>query len=119
MTTPPQIDVEVQTAGDRVIVTVSGEIDMATAESVRRAVADLRDAGRTCIVLDLGAVSFMDCQGLNMLLALDEESSRGGWRFVVRDRSLPVARLLALSGMTERFTGSHAPARGRVGVTAR
>jgi anti-anti-sigma factor len=99
----PNFEIDVHPDGERVVVSVSGELDMATARSMRDAVLELHDEGQRRVIADLGAVTFIDCQGLNTLVALDEEAHDHGWGFVVGERSWSVARLLALAGMGERF----------------
>jgi anti-sigma B factor antagonist len=100
---PPHFEIDVHAEGERTVVSVSGELDMATATSMRETVLELPEAGRRRVVADLSGVTFIDCQGLNTLVALDDAAHDQGWGFVLRERSRTVARLLALSGMGERF----------------
>jgi anti-sigma B factor antagonist len=100
---PPDFEIDVHAEGEHVVVSVSGELDMATATWMRETILELHEEGKRRVVADLGAVSFIDCQGLNALVALDDAAHDQGWDFVVRARSPMVARLLALSGLGERF----------------
>jgi anti-sigma B factor antagonist len=100
---PPHFEIDVHAEAERTVVAVSGELDMATATSMRETVLGLQDTCPRRVVADLSGVTFIDCQGLNTLLALDDAAHDEGWTFVVRERSRSVARQLALSGMGERF----------------
>jgi anti-sigma B factor antagonist len=61
-----------------------GDVDLATAQSVRGAVGEALDDGVDEIVVDLGGVSFLDSTGLGVLLhaARDAERRRAKWRSV-------------------------------------
>jgi anti-anti-sigma factor len=52
----------------RVILEVSGEIDMITAPQLDRVLADLRVAGARVVVVDLGGVGFLGSSGLAVLV---------------------------------------------------
>jgi anti-sigma B factor antagonist len=52
------------------VVTVSGEVDMATGPALRDDVAGVLTAGSKRIVLDLSGVTFMDSSGLGALISI-------------------------------------------------
>jgi anti-anti-sigma factor len=53
-------------------------LDLASAAVLNRAVTDLLAAGRSDITVDCAQLSFIDSQGLNLLVDLDlEQRSRG------------------------------------------
>ena len=60
--------VEVQRRDDVAIVQPRGELDLATVETLRAALDDIKGAGR--LVLDLRGLSFIDSRGLHLLVAL-------------------------------------------------
>lgn len=95
--------VDIHPDRDRVVLSVRGELDMATVPRVRQAIEDLRRDDRRSIVLDVGEVVFMDAQGLNLLLALQRSARRDAWEFALRDGSPAVARLLEVTGLSQRF----------------
>ena len=82
------------------VVTVRGEIDMANAEKLRRAIAaEMRaaaTAGRATVVVDLSAVSFLDSSGLAVLIAA-HHTPDVRLRLVVITHA--VKRVLEVSGM--------------------
>ena len=61
--------VEVSTQGDWSVVTVGGEIDVATAPRLREQLIALVNDGRHHLVVDLSAVDFIDSTGLGVLIS--------------------------------------------------
>jgi stage II sporulation protein AA (anti-sigma F factor antagonist) len=82
-----------------VVVSVLGELDLATCARLHEVLDDLVAEQRP-VVLDLRGVAFMDSTGLNLLIRATRESRRDGWSFAIRpELSDAVARLFALAGM--------------------
>ena len=85
------------------VVTVSGEIDIASATKLQE---ELLGVMRRCgarLALDLGGVTFMDCAGINALLATRRHARlEGGWVCVVQ-ASRRVRKLLILTGLDQEF----------------
>jgi anti-anti-sigma factor len=50
------------------------------------------------VIVDLEAVSFVDCAGLGVLLAVDRRARRTGRRILLANPRPAVARLLELTG---------------------
>jgi anti-anti-sigma factor len=75
------LSLDVRPERGRVVVAVRGELDMATIGSVEDALQELREAGSRDVVLDLRALTFVDCAGLNMLLAADRDARADGWKW--------------------------------------
>jgi anti-sigma B factor antagonist len=88
--------------GERALVTVSGDLDFATAGELDRAlVTQVRSAG--LVVLDLREIAFIDAGGLGVLLRAEANARLGGiglWLMA----SECVRRMLVLSGVTTQFT---------------
>jgi anti-anti-sigma factor len=84
---------------DRLTLRWSGECDVAA-----RAIIDndlsLTEFSRGLLVeVHLGEVTFMDSAGIHTLVVLRDRADRAGARFVVRDASPPVRRVLELTGL--------------------
>jgi anti-anti-sigma factor len=88
---------------DRVILTVEGELDLATVSAVRTAFDDLLAAGWRNIVLDVRELTFIDSTGLSLLLDAERSARRLDAAFAIVDGSPPVAKLLELVGLTNHF----------------
>jgi anti-anti-sigma factor len=105
--------------GDRMTVTLWGELDLGS----RRLLPDLHDIltlSGSGIDLRLDAIGFCDCSGLNMLLDLRVRALDQGKTVTLRSSGLAVERLLGLTGSRELFadsgpgTGETTPSAARI-----
>lgn len=85
------------------VVRARGDIDLATAPSLRSALKAALATHRE-VVLDLSQVTFMDCAGLGALVDARNQADRCGGRLLLRGAGRPVARLLHLTGLQRRLT---------------
>ena len=53
---------------DRYVITVSGEVDLATSPELDVAIIAAIDSGTSSVAIDLTAVSFMDSSGLGVIV---------------------------------------------------
>ena len=95
---PNGFGVEVEHLDGRVTIRPSGELDLATAPMLERALDDVIDAGQA-VVLDLCGVTFADCAGLEPVRWALHRWPSGRIRIVGARR--PVERVLTLTGMQE------------------
>jgi anti-sigma B factor antagonist len=89
--------VEVQRQHDAAIVKPRGELDVATVETLRAALDDIKGAGR--FVLDLRGLSFIDSTGLHLLVALDQRAQRDGFQLALVAPAPPVDRAIQVCGL--------------------
>ena len=82
---------------------LEGELDSANAYVVDSQLRRAEERGPTVLIVDLRGLSFMDSTGLARLLAAHRRSRRGGWRLVLVRGCAAVQRVLAMSGLRERF----------------
>jgi anti-sigma B factor antagonist len=102
---PVTVHTEIE-AGAPVVV-VTGEIDMATAPMVERALMEAIEAGDGAVVLDLCEVSFFDSSGLRAAIVAHRELAEQGRRLLLA--CLPeghVWRTFSLAGV-ERLLDLH------------
>ncbi|MEA2295548.1 MAG: anti-sigma factor antagonist [Solirubrobacteraceae bacterium] len=99
---PPKFRVEVEVHADHVQVVPHGEIDMATVDLVASAVREATGR-RGGVVLDLRSVSFMDVEGLRLLLELSEQSSSEGWLLTMFRPSGPARRVIDLTASADQL----------------
>nr|WSX74739.1 STAS domain-containing protein [Streptomyces sp. NBC_00899] len=90
-------------ADGRIRACVNGEIDLDCADLLERVLADALRSAPGGLDLDLSAVGFFDCAGLNALLRLRALARRDGAELAVLPVSAPVARLLDLTGTWPAF----------------
>ena len=84
------------------VVTVSGEIDIASGPKLREELLGAMRRHGARLALDL-SVTFMDCAGINVLLAAHRHARlEGGWVRVLR-ASQRVRKVLMLTGLHQEF----------------
>jgi len=97
------MDVERESAAPRLVVTVPGpDLDLATADALRSRFSALRPSDRdTVVVVDLSAVTFLDCAGLGPLMGA---RARFGPCLLLRGVRPKVWRLIVLAAVDGLFT---------------
>jgi anti-sigma B factor antagonist len=102
---PAPFSVNVDSTGDRTVVAVRGELDLATAPELEAALLPPLGVG-TAVALDLRALEFMDSTGVRVIvaahLAAQEHEAPSLVVAVVPDG--PVARVLEISGLDAMLT---------------
>ncbi|MBF6336461.1 STAS domain-containing protein [Nocardia abscessus] len=100
---PRALEVQVRSAADTVVVTVHGEIDMASAPHLQSALDEaLRDAP-AAVVVDMSNVGFLGSAGLSVLLAASEATGSGGLRVVPSDAARRPIEVTALDRLLTVF----------------
>jgi anti-anti-sigma factor len=84
------------------VMTVRGDLDVAVGVAFVNAVDEMLagEGSRTCVVIELGEVDFIDSSGLRALLQLQQSY---GDRVQIGTVSAAVQRLLELTGTLEHF----------------
>ncbi len=90
------------------LLTVEGELDLATAPSLKWALGDLVDAGRNRIVLDLSAVPFIDSTALGVLVGVRRAMGADG-RLAIVCTNANVLKIFELTGLDSAFTSFATP----------
>jgi anti-anti-sigma factor len=85
--------------------TVTGELDLATAPKLRERLSELQAARRN-VRLDLSQLEFIDSTGIGIIARGLRDAERGLWVLDV-DPNLPrqVARLLTIAGIADKLRG--------------
>jgi anti-sigma B factor antagonist len=91
--------IEVIPARERVVLVLSGELDLDSATDLQSTLDEVRASGFEQIVVDLRAVSFMDSTGIALLM----REERKGKTFEISYGEGPVKRLLELTGLIGHF----------------
>ena len=96
------LTIRVQRAAGHALVTVAGEIDIATVVQFEEELSALAAGGRR-LVADLGQVSFIDAAGLRALgRAAKQAAAHSGKMHVICGRP-QILRLFQLTGLDERI----------------
>ena len=97
----------------RVVVAVSGEVDLATVPQLRAALRDALATAAGELWLDLSATTFMDSSGLHAVFDGQTRATALGRRLAIALPPGPVRRLFELTGYSERFAVHDALPPGR------
>jgi anti-anti-sigma factor len=97
---PIEVNLELHGGGRFVVVVPHGEIDMSTAEELRRALLAAYWSGAASIVVDLEDVSFLDCAGLSTLVATRAMLGPGR-SMIVRGARPSVRKIFDITGLVE------------------
>jgi anti-anti-sigma factor len=94
----PGLQCAVERSGGRAVISVTGELDIATIGSLGPAVrAELRQGS---VVLDLSGLSFMDSSGVRLIDTLLREVDAEGWTLTFRPAlHRAVRQVLEMTGM--------------------
>ncbi|MFE0105262.1 STAS domain-containing protein [Streptomyces sp. NPDC059009] len=92
--------VDVVELPDLVLVRVAGDLDVATAPELARALTECE--GRYC-ELDLLQVTFADSSALNLLTKYQRHTTARGGTLRLVDASVPVRRVLDITGTAKLF----------------
>jgi anti-sigma B factor antagonist len=81
------------------VVTVHGEIDVATSPTLRERLIDLVNGGATQLVLDLEAVDFLDSTGLGTIVSLLKRVRTHGGDLRLVCTEARIRRLFQITGL--------------------
>ena len=98
-----QLRIDTRQESDRVVLSLNGELDMANAPLLQRAIEEPALEGTDTLVLDLQGLTFLDSTGLRIILAAREQCWRRGQEFAVTPGSQQVQRLLSVTGVGEHL----------------
>lgn len=91
--------VDVQRRDDVAIVQPRGELDLATVQTLRAALDDIKGAGR--LVLDLRGLSFIDSTGLHLLVTLHQRAQRDRFQLTLLAPAAAVHKAIQLCGLDQ------------------
>jgi anti-sigma B factor antagonist len=98
----PEFRVRIDVGDGIHVISVFGEVDVASAPALGQALAEAAVSEATSVVLDLAGVTFLDSAGVGVLLSAVTASRAGEGKLSVRrDFQPPVDRVLALAGVIE------------------
>lgn len=91
------LGIEESEANGKCVLTVVGEIDLASAPDLETRLCQCLADGP--VVVDLSSVSFVDSTGLRVLLAAHSGASDGGYPLGLVVADGPVTKLLSITGV--------------------
>ena len=85
------------------VVSVRGEIDLATGPALERALFGLPHDGEASVIVDLTNCSFMGSTGLNLLARTKRRFDRSGGQLAVVSANRSVLRVFDITGLDRVF----------------
>lgn len=95
-----------------IVVRLQGELDLATAPALVRALDTALDAKPSVLALDLSELTFLDSTGIRVLITACRRAGSQGCTFELRSPQRPVLKALRLTGVDRLMTIASAPATG-------
>ena len=90
-------------SGEPVVVTVRGEVDLATAPELESCVSRAFEGAPGAVILDLAALTFIDSSGLRVLVTLARDATTRGSSMALRNVPPHAQRVLDLTGLADIF----------------
>jgi anti-sigma B factor antagonist len=97
------LEIVLQGRGPERVICVRGEIDFATAPKLDEAVQQVLDEGATSLVLDFQDVTFLDSEGLKVLLRASRKLKEREGNVRLTRCSRNVKRAFEVLGLESRF----------------
>ncbi|MFI6506802.1 STAS domain-containing protein [Streptosporangium sp. NPDC050855] len=91
-------------ASDFVVITVAGELDLATRPYLFAFAQDIIDTSPGTVVVDLSGVTFIDACGLSALIAIRRHAGERGTPLLLAGAPPAVLKLLKLTNLDASFT---------------
>jgi anti-sigma B factor antagonist len=98
-----QLKIDLRVEKDRLVLCLSGELDLANAPSLQSEIESSAVADAAMVVLDLQQLEFVDSTGLRVLLAAHELAQERGQEFAITPGSPQVQRLLSITRVNEHL----------------
>lgn len=80
MAQPAGLEVQQESQGSAVRLTLAGELDLCTATDLSQRLDEIFATDPSELTVDLSDLRFMDSTGLRLLLELNNRSEQGRWR---------------------------------------
>ena len=97
--------------GDAVVITVQGDLDLATAPQLRDACDAALESDPDTIRLDLAGLTFLDSSGISVLVKTHQDAEAAGAELVLHRVDDRTNRVLEVAGLADFFEHSDQPAR--------
>lgn len=101
---PGELVVDIKRDAESVVVALTGELDLATAETFERHLREAESSRPTRLIVDLTALGFMDSTGLQTLLRARERATATEYELALRRGPHQVQRVFELTRTVDAFT---------------
>ncbi len=101
---PGELKIAEQREEDGVLLTLQGELDLASAPRLEEQLKSAEQSGVRLVRIDLSGLTFMDSTGMRTLLLAQRRSQELGHQLTLRRGPHQVQRVFELTGSLETFT---------------
>jgi len=101
------IDLKTEDGGETLVFKLRGSLDLATAPTVRAALAEATEKGGHHLIVDLTQLEFLDSTGLGVLIGAHRRAAERGGSFRLVISEGPISRLLNITGLIAVFAVYH------------
>jgi anti-anti-sigma factor len=96
---PLEFEIVADAGSERCTLSVSGEIDIYSADTLRQALRTCLDRGARTVVVDMAALEFIDSTGVSALIGGYKQLQNDGCELVVRSAPDAIRRTLEITGV--------------------
>jgi anti-sigma B factor antagonist len=109
---PLQLELSCRTgANGYQIVSVAGELDIATAEQAYSYISEVIDGRPAPVTVDLSGVSFCDASGLGALARIARHARQAGHQLMLTSARPSLVKIMRITGLDRAFPELHPSAR--------
>ena len=109
---PAQLELSCQADADGYqVVTVTGELDVATAEQAYAYLSGVIDEGPAPVSVDLGGLTFCDASGLGMLAKAARHARQAGRQLTLTSARPSLLKIMRITGLDRAFPELRSSAR--------
>jgi anti-sigma B factor antagonist len=101
---PPDLDIAIERDDQVAVVSVTGELDLASVPQLRSCLTDLIGRGEVRLVVDLGGVTFCDSTALGVFVGAHRRVTASNGRIEFHQPPASLRNLLVVSGLDQILT---------------
>jgi anti-sigma B factor antagonist len=101
--TQAELRIDARHARDRTVLSLHGELDLASAPFLQSEIESVEAADARLVVLDLDDLEFIDSTGLRIILAAHEHAQEHGQMFALTRGSQQVQRIMSITGIDQQL----------------
>jgi anti-anti-sigma factor len=111
-TEPAQLELTCRTgANGYQIVSVTGELDIATAEQAYSYISEVIDGRPAPVTVDLSGLTFCDASGLGALARIGRHARQAGRQLMLASARPSLLKIMRITGLDRAFPELHPPVR--------
>jgi anti-sigma B factor antagonist len=96
-------DIEVVEVDDAAVVSISGDLDIATAPRLRKELIELSNRGIRAVLVDLAQLEFIDSTGLGVLVSALRRFREHGGDLALQSPKPAAAKIFEMTGLANVF----------------